>query len=123
MALILLLVNSVWFVADVLYFSIDDLPKGKYNYSLASPDYSKELKIYTINNSLGKAVRIEMTKGNKAKNVFWQTDIDTVDLAWANNEEIVVNGMKINVSNGGYYDCRRGTSILLEGSIEPGVEK
>lgn len=120
---LIVIINLILFVNDSFSFSIDDLPQGSYEYSVASPDNKKKADVYLVSNSLGDAVRIQISENGKTENVFWQTDVNEVSLNWENESVISVNDMQINVSEGGYYDCRLGVSIMLEGSLEPGVQE
>lgn len=120
-ALFITLVNVFFFVKDAFFFKMSDLPNGKFAASLDSPNGVGKVSMYRVENSLGSAIRVQYnsTDGKKHTNIFWQTDIDNADMEWINDENIKVNNIMINVAKGGYYDCRRGVSIMTEGSIEP----
>ena len=110
-------VNCFYMLKSTLFFDISSLPKGKYCYSVESPDGEIILNVYKVENNICSSVRIEAVKSEEKKNIFWQTNADTVDLVWLNQDEISVNNMLINVAEGGTYDCRQGTAIFMEGSF------
>ena len=120
-ALFMTLVNIFFFVKDSFFFKMSDLPTGKLIATLDSSNGVGTLSMYRVENSLGSAIRVQYndSAGKEHTNVFWQTDIDIADMEWVNDENIMVNNIMINVAKGGYYDCRRGMSIMTEGSIEP----
>lgn len=116
------ILNMFFMLKDTFMFSIQDLPQGKYMYSVSAPtDENKTADIYYVSNVLGEGVRIQISENGETKNVFWQTNISDVSIYWMNGSVISVNNMMINIAEGGYYDCRLGTSIILEGSLDTGV--
>lgn len=127
LTLVAVIVNSVLFVKDSFFFSMNDLPSGNRQYSVSSPDNGFSVTVYRVENNLGTAVRVEALKTgekkHKARNIFWQTDIVDVTLQWIDGDVIVINEVPINIADGGYYDCRRGMSIMTEGSISPEAQK
>lgn len=125
--LAIVIVNSIFFVKDSFFFSMNDLPSGSLQYSVSSPNNKFSVSVYKVENNLGTAVRVEAVKTDrkkyKARNIFWQTDITDVTLQWIDGDVIVINEVPINIADGGYYDCRRGMSIMTEGSISPEAKK
>ena len=125
--LAIVIVNSIFFVKDSFFFSMNDLPSGSLQYSVSSPNNKFSVSVYKVKNNLGTAVRVEAVKTDrkkyKARNIFWQTDITDVTLQWIDGDVIVINEVPINIADGGYYDCRRGMSIMTEGSISPEAKK
>lgn len=117
-AAVLMLVNMILSIRDSVNVSIDELPQGQKVYSVNSPDGLKTLNIYSVGNSLGNAVRGELYYGNETRNVYWQTGLDNVESMWLDDTSVSINGVVLNVVGGADYDCRRGYSIFLEGSIE-----
>lgn len=112
------LVNLFFTARSSLFADINQLPQGKILYSVTSPAGNKEINVYCIKNSLGSAVRAELKTGNETTNVFWQTGIETVDMYWQNNDVAVINSIPLDVSHGGFYDCRNGVSLFKDGAIE-----
>ncbi len=110
--------NTVISVKNSLFFDIDELPKGKILYSYASPKNDRTLNIYLVKNALGEAIRGEVVIDGDADNVFWQTDLGDVDAGWIDNNSISIDGLALNVSKGGSYDCRRGNSLFQDGAVE-----
>ncbi len=119
LAALVLLSNLVFVVRDSLVVQIEDLPEGQQVGAVKSPDGRKTLKLYSVKNSLGSAVRAEVVeKGKIARNVYWQVDTDRTDAYWLNRRAVIINGVTIDVGAGDSYDCRSGLSILREGSIK-----
>jgi len=118
LAFILTILNVFYSIRGSIFSDIKDLPKGKLSYTVLSPDGKSNLNVYTVSNNLGVAVRGEIVKGTKKTNVFWQTETANVDANWINNRIITINGVTIDVYDGGSYDCRRGKSLFQEGSLE-----
>lgn len=116
-ALLVTLFNAVFSVFDSLHFSLDIIPEGTELYCIPSPDGTQQLKIYKINNSLGTAVRGEINNKDGKRNIYWQTGIDDAECRWSNEHTVIINDIAIN-SVLGSYDCRRGYSIFIEGSLE-----
>lgn len=106
-------------VKESLFSDISSLPTGEAAASFSSPKADKVINTYLVENSLGTAIRAEVSLKNGSKrNVFWQTDLDTVEVVWQTNSVVMINSIPIDVSNGGYYDCRRGKSLFQSGAIE-----
>ena len=118
LAFVVTVVNLVFSVRGSLFSDIANLPEGKYVKVTASPDQTCEIATYRIENSLGEAVRCELVKNGKKRNVFWQTNISDVEVVWEDNRVVMINGVELDVIGGGFYDCRRGVSLFQEGSIK-----
>lgn len=104
-------------VKESLFFDIDRLPEGKLISSSVSPDKKRTLNIYSVENSVGSAVRGEIVYKNEKKNIFWQTGITYADSFWINDKGVNINGVGLNVINEDTYDSRRGTSLFQEGNL------
>lgn len=117
LALAVALINSVFTVRDSVHFSMSLLPEGTEIYCSSSPNGSKMLKLYKINNSLGKAIRGEIVTKDSSRCIYWQTGIDDAEYSWRDEHTVIINGVPINAHKGA-YDCRRGYSIFSEGSLE-----
>ena len=116
--LIITAVNLFFTVKSSLLADINKLPDGKLLYSSSSPTGNKTVNVYRIENALGTAIRAELKTKSKRTNVFWQTGVDNIDVYWENNDVAVINRIPLNVSKGGFYDCRNGVSLFNSGSIE-----
>ncbi len=116
--LIITLVNLFFTVKSSLFADIDKLPKGEILYTVSSPSGNQEINVYCVENSLGTAIRAELKTKDKVTNVFWQTGIDSVEVKWLNNDVAVINSIPLDVSHGGFYDCRNGVSLFSDGAIE-----
>ena len=119
LAFLVMAVNLFYSLKGSLFSDISDLPKGEFVETNDSPDGVYEIATYKIDTSVGNGIRCELIKNGKSRNVFWQTGIDEVEVIWQDNSRIVsINGVELDVVGGGYYDCRRGTSLFQEGSLE-----
>lgn len=115
---LVVILNTAVSVKNNLFFDINSLPDGSLTQTISSPDGKHTLKLYSISNSLGAAVRGELVSGGKETNVFWQTGLDSVEARWVDNNNVIIDGMPLDVVHGAVYDCRRGSSIMQEGSID-----
>lgn len=120
---VVVIFNVFMSIKTSIFFDIDDLPKGKEIYSVKSPNGDKSFNIYLISNSLGTAVRGSVEDKKGSKNVFWQTNIESVDASWVDNNIVMINDMSLDVSKGGFYDCRRGISLFQEGAVDENIVK
>ncbi len=118
---IVVVINTFMSIKTSIFFDIEDLPKGEKIYSVSSPDGDRKLTMYLVSNNLGTAVRGSVDDKNGSRNVFWQTDIESIKASWLNNNVIIINDMELDVSKGGNYDCRRGISLFQEGAVDEGI--
>ena len=115
---IVIFVEIGFAVKGSLFTDIAELPCGELSYSEQSPNRDKTLNVYVVKNNLGTAVRGEIVTENNTHNIFWQTDIETVDAYWLDGQNIVINDIVLDSSDTFGYDCRRGYSLFDEGSLE-----
>lgn len=115
LALLVIIVNSVFLVIDNLSINIENVPDGVYQYSEFSPDNSTELKVYYIKLPVGNSVRVTETIGGKTRNIFWQTGVDKTDIEWKNDSKVVINGIGLDLKEKEYFDCRSISSIFNDG--------
>ncbi len=113
---IVVIFNTVFLIKDGIYFDINKLPAGTLAGSTVSPDGSKTLNVYEIDNSVGCAVRGEIVENGKAKNVYWQTDIEGVSFYFSDDNAVTIGSVSLDLKKGDVYDCRRGVSLFQEGS-------
>ena len=113
-------VNIVFSLKNYLFSDINDLPRGKCVESVSAPGGYKTVDIYLVKNSLGTAVRGELTFADTGehKNIFWQTGISKVIVRWENDDVIFFNDVPISGNGDNSYDCRRGTSLFTDGALE-----
>lgn len=117
-ALIITVVNLFFTIKSSLFADINKLPEGEILYTSTSPEGEKVLNVYCVENALGTAIRAELETKGKHTNVFWQTGIENVEIYWESNDIAVINKIPLNVSQGGFYDCRNGVSLFSAGAIE-----
>ncbi len=115
---LVIIVELVFTVKSNLFSDISNLPQGTLKDSIVSPSGEKTMNIYLVDNSIGVAIRGEITEGDKSHNIFWQVDIDDVDAFWLDDEIVVINEIPLEADDTFGYDCRRGYSLFDEGSLE-----
>ncbi len=114
------LVNVIFSLKNYLFADINDLPRGKCVSSVSSPDGYRTVDVYVVKNSLGTAVRGELTftETGEHKNIFWQTGISKVYVHWEGDEVVYFNEVPVSGNGANSYDCRRGTSLFTDGALE-----
>lgn len=117
---LIVLANTVFSVVNSLSPDINDLPEGKLLFSSISPSGTSEVNFYLVKNNLGKAIRGEKITDGKKTNIYWQTDIDTVNAVWVDEYGIVINNIPLNIKKD-KFDSRRGTSIFSEGVLAENI--
>lgn len=124
---VVVLFNTFSHLKESLFFDIEELPEGKLACTAVSPDGEKTVNVYLVSNALGDAVRGELVADGKTKNIFWQTGINETEAYWLNEDEVLINQMPLNITLGGDYDCRKGTSLFQEGALyeifEPALQQ
>lgn len=115
---VVVIVELALTVKGSLFTDIADLPVGELSYSAVSPSGEKYMNVYQVKNNLGTAVRGEIVTPDNSHNIFWQTDIETVDVYWVDEQNIVINGIMLNCDDTFGYDCRRGYSLFDDGALE-----
>ena len=113
-----MIVEIAYSVRDGLFTNIAELPIGTLASSSLSPSGEKKLNIYVVENNLGVAVRGEISTASESHNIFWQTDINSVEAVWLNEDTVLINEIPLNADDTFGYDCRRGYSLFEEGSLE-----
>lgn len=111
LALVTLLVtvcNSVFMVYDDFFYTIDDLPEGRIVTSVPSPDGTKAIEVYSVNNSLGDGIRCSVKYNDgTSRNIYWQTDCTQTDVRWVNSNYFVdINGQTLHIESQ-TYDSRK----------------
>lgn len=115
---IVVVVNLCFAIKGSLFTDIADLPQGELQNQHYSPSRKKVMNIYLVENDLGVAIRGEIVTSEGKHNVFWQTDIDTVEARWLNEDTVLINDIPLDANDTFGYDCRRGYSLFDEGSLE-----
>ena len=113
------IINMGFLIFDAYRADISDLPKGEFLYSTVSPDKLTQLRVYKVDCSLGTAIRVECVNSRKKveRNIYWNVGDKDAKVVWHGPQQASINGVHLNVIDGEVYDCRRGTSIFLEGSV------
>lgn len=115
---VVIIVELSFAVHGSLFTDIKKLPKGELSYTSTSPSGEKFMNVYLVKNNIGSAVRVEIVTTNETHNIFWQTDIESVNAHWVDEQFIVINDITINSDDHFGYDSRRGYSLFDEGSLE-----
>lgn len=115
---LVVVLNLFFSVEGSIFTDIAKLPKGELEYTAVSPSGERRMNVYLIKNNLGTAIRGEIATQDHTHNIFWQTDIDSVDVYWLDDINIVINGIPINSDDTFGYDSRRGYSLFDDGSLE-----
>lgn len=119
LAAVVVILNLVITIRESAFFNIQELPAGRLMYSCESPQGERTLNVYRVENALGTAIRGEVVKQDgERQNVFWQTNLENVEVSWLDDSTVVIDSLILNVAKGGSYDCRRGTSLFQEGAVE-----
>lgn len=118
------LCNLICCMRDNFILDMEELPSGTPTEIFVSPSGNRVLTVYLVKNSFGTAVRAALTENGKTdgRNVYWQVSTDRSEVHWLDEGNVSVNDVVINVGMGGSYDCRRGLSIIQEGSMEGGFD-
>ena len=111
-AFIMVIANMVLTVKETVAPNIDQLPKGTLIVSVENSEKDMVLNIYSVENSLGKAIRGEVIKNGKAENIYWQTGIEKVKCGWHNEKVVRINSVFLDVVRGDKFDCRKDVSIF-----------
>ena len=115
LALFVIIINCVFLVKSNFFIDIQNVPNGDYQYTKFSPDKNTELKVYYIDLTVGDAIRITATNDNVTKNIYWQTGINKAKIKWRDDDEVVINGVNLDLSNNETFDCRSIRSIFNDG--------
>ena len=109
-ALLRLGVCAVVLAALVWYFFFDmgRLPKGTLVASCPSPALTHTVNIYECagNATTADSVRAEVVTGGASRNIYWQYKADFEECEWLSEDEVCINGTRLNVLND-TYDWRR----------------
>lgn len=119
-ALFVTVFNVFFSIKNYLLPDINDLPKGELIQSVDSPSGKKKVNVYLVKNSMGEAIRAELTdKLGKAdaKNIFWQTEMSNVNITWKIDGVIYFDNIPISGTGEMPYDCRKGTSLFTDGAL------
>ena len=115
---LVMIVELGFTVKNSIFTDIADVPKGEFVESYDCDYCEKKMNVYLVKNNLGTAIRGEIENGDQKYNIFWQTGIEMVDVAWINEDTIMINGIPLDVNDRFGYDCRRGYSLFNDGAIE-----
>lgn len=100
-----ILVMIISAIIYFLFFSMARLPEGEFLSESKSADGKYTIKTYLCNGgaTVDYAVRGELLIDNKkAKNIYWDYQVDKADINWEDNNTVIINGKTIELPNGKY---------------------
>lgn len=110
--LILLLIfgGILGYVYYLLFYSMSNLPEGKFVKQVDSPDKSYSVRMYVVEGSatVATTVRGELLKNKKGtkKNIYWDYRITDTNVRWVDPDTVSINGHQLDVEKD-IYDFRR----------------
>lgn len=100
-------VNAFYFIRSSFFYTVDNLPKGEFLYSVMSPNGQNTLRVYRVEiEGIGKAVRGEIVSTDKTYNIYWETGTISAIASWVNTKVVDINGNTVHIA-GEPYDSRR----------------
>lgn len=117
LAFVSVVVNMVFIIKETVAPDIDSLPKGTLIVSVENPEKDMVFNVYSVENSLGCAIRGEVVKKGKAENVYWQTGIEKVNCGWYSKKVVKINSVFLDVVRGDKFDCRKDVSIFQSSGL------
>ncbi|MBO5232065.1 MAG: hypothetical protein J6B88_05515 [Clostridia bacterium] len=111
-----MLFNAIGMAVDAFGYDMDDLPQGKFLYSVMSPDGKNTFSLYLVEiEDVNTAIRGEIASINdedkiEKENIYWQIGAKTAIAGWKDENTITVNDQELKL-DGEPYDSR--TQIIL----------
>lgn len=115
---IVIVVELGFTVKNSIFTDIADVPKGDFVESYPCDCGDKKMNVYLVKNSLGTAIRGEIETKDEKYNIFWQTDIESVEVRWVGEDTVLINEIPLDANDKFGYDCRRGYSLFDDGALE-----
>lgn len=113
LTIIVTLFNLVGFIKDSVFYSTNSLPQGEFLYASMSPDGNKTVRIFKVENSIGKAIRGELVILNDdgtdtVRNIYWSVGEDNAMTGWQTEDIVTINDINIDTTDEDYaFDSRR----------------
>ena len=113
LAVIVTLFNIVGFIKDSAFYNTKTLPYGEFLYASMSPDGNKTVRIFKVENSIGKAIRGELVILNddgtdQIRNIYWCVGEDNAMTGWQTGDIVTINNINIDTTDEDYaFDSRR----------------
>lgn len=107
---IILVVLSLYFLADYFLFNINAVKPGEYITQTVSPD--GRYIIYTYLNNGGATTDyatlcvLEDSQSKEKRNIYWEYHCDTAEIKWIDNDTVNINGVILNDVTKDKYDYR-----------------
>lgn len=115
------IVNTVFFIGDQFFYTLEDLPELKEGqtavYSAFSPDLKKSAVCYTVETPEGSAVRVELVTYDdeinidKKENIYWEVGKESVIIGWVDENTITIDSRTLDLNKNQTYDSRRVVSL------------
>lgn len=112
-AIIVTLLNLAGFVKDSFFYSAKTLPQGEFMYASMSPSGNKTVRIFKIENSIGKAIRGELVILNydgtdEVRNIYWCVNEENAMTGWQSEDVVTINNINIDTTDSDYiFDSRK----------------
>ena len=106
-----MLFNAIGMAVDAFGYDMDDLPQGKFLYSVMSPDGKNTFSLYLVEiEDVNTAIRGEIASINdedkiEKENIYWQVGEKTAIAGWKDENTITINDREIKLT-GEPYDSR-----------------
>lgn len=97
-----LMLVLIGIIVYTFFISMESLPKGEFLTEESSPDGKYTLKAYVTNGgaTTSYAIRGELVfneKSGKTKNIYWNYREEVADIAWVDNDTVIINNRTLNV--------------------------
>ena len=105
--------NLIGFIKDSFFYNLKVLPQGQFVYASMSPDGNKTVRIFKIENSIGKAIRGELITLNddgtdEVRNIYWCVGEENAMTGWQSEDIVTINSINIDTTDSDYiFDSRR----------------
>ncbi len=112
-AIVVSLLNLIGFVKDSFFYNLKALPQGEFIYASMSPDGNKTVRIFKIENSMGKAIRGELVILNEdgtedIRNIYWCVGEESAMTGWQSEDVVKINNIDIDTTDSDYaFDSRK----------------
>ncbi len=112
-AILVTVLNLIGFAKDSFFYNAKTLPQGEFMYASMSPDGNKTVRIFKVENSMGKAIRGELVVLNDdgtdtVRNIYWCTHEENAMTGWQSENIVTINDIDIDTTDLDYvYDSRR----------------
>lgn len=101
------------FFVQLVGCTMENLPRGELIDEVSSPNEAKSIRVYLVNGgaTVDYAIRCEVfiKENEQSRTFYWDYHIDNASVEWLSDDEVVINGHRLNV-NTEHYDYREDMS-------------